>query len=96
MDRMTNPCHPGEILKDEFLDPLNVSAIGLAKTIGVPRTRIERLVKQQTGITPDTALRLSKAFGTTPEFWINLQMYFDMAAARQRVDVSKIEPLIAA
>lgn len=96
MGLMTNPCHPGEVLKHEFLEPLGVSAIGLAKAIGVPRTRIERLVKEQTGVTPDTALRLSKALGTTPEFWINMQANFDMASARKSVDVSGIEPLIAA
>lgn len=96
MGLMTDPCHPGEILKHEFLEPLDVSAIGLAKVIGVPRTRIERLVKEQTGVTPDTALRLSKALGTTPEFWINLQSNFDMASARKTVDVSGIEPLVVA
>lgn len=96
MGMMTAPCHPGEILKHEFLEPLGISAIGLAKVIGVPRTRIERLVKEQTAVTPDTALRLSKALGTTPEFWINMQSNFDMALARKTVDVSGIEPLVAA
>jgi addiction module HigA family antidote len=93
---MTNPCHPGEILRYEFIEPLGVSAIGLAKIIGVPRTRIERLLKEQTAVTPDTALRLSKALGTTPEFWINMQSSFDIATARKTVDVSDIEPLVAA
>lgn len=96
MGLMTEPCHPGEILKHEFLEPLGVSAIGLAKIIGVPRTRIERLVKEQTGVTPDTALRLSKALGTTPQFWTNMQTNFDIAEAEKTVDVSGIEPLSAA
>jgi len=96
MGLLTDPCHPGEILKHEFLEPLGVSAIGLAKAIGVPRTRIERLVKEQTGVTPDTALRLSKALGTTPEFWMHMQASFDMAAARKSIDLSGIEPLAAA
>jgi len=96
MGLMINPCHPGEILKHEFLEPLGISAIGLAKAIGVPRTRVERLVKEQTGVTPDTALRLSKALGTTPEFWVNMQVNFDMAAARKSTDVSGIQPVIAA
>ena len=96
MGPMIDPCHPGEILAHEFLEPLGVSAIGLAKAIGVPRTRIERLVKERSGVTPDTALRLAKALGTTPEFWINMQANFDMAAARRRVDVSGIKPLVAA
>jgi len=94
MGMMTDPCHPGEILKSEFLEPLGVSAMGLAKVTGVPRTRIERLVKQQTRVTPDTALRLSKALGTTPEFWINIQANFDMTSARKTVDVSDIKPLV--
>ena len=96
MGLMIEPCHPGEILKHEFLEPLGVSAIGLARAIGVPRTRVERLVKEQTGVTPDTALRLSRAFGTTAEFWVNMQANFDMASARRSVDVSDIEPLVAA
>ncbi|MCY3981654.1 MAG: HigA family addiction module antitoxin [Alphaproteobacteria bacterium] len=96
MGMMMDPCHPGEILKSEFLKPLGVSAIGLAKVTSVPRTRIERLVKEQTRVSPDTALRLSKALGTTPEFWINIQANFDMASARKTVDVSDIEPLIVA
>lgn len=96
MGLMTDPSHPGEILKHEFLEPLGISAIGLAKVIGVPRTRIERLVKEQTAVTPDTALRLSKALGTTAEFWINMQSNFDMAAARKIVDVSDIAPVVAA
>lgn len=95
MGLMTNPCHPGEILKHEFLEPLGVSAIGLAKAIGVPRTRIERLVKEQTRVTLDTALRLSKALGTTPEFWIDMQTDFDLASACGSVDLSDIEPLVA-
>lgn len=95
MGMMTDPSHPGEILKHEFLEPLGVSVIGLAKAIGVPRLRVARLVREQTGVTSDTALRLSKAFGTTPEFWINMQLNFDMAAARKTVDLSSIEPLVA-
>ena len=96
MGLMTTPCHPGEILKYEFLKPLGISAIGLARTIGVPRTRIERLVREQTGVTPDTALRLSKALGTSAEFWMNMQTNYDMAVAEKQVDLSGIEPVVAA
>lgn len=96
MGLMISPCHPGEILKHEFLEPLGVSPIGLAKTIGVPRTRIERLVKEQTGVTPDTALRLSKALGTSAEFWTNMQVNYDMAQARKNIDLSGIRTLHAA
>jgi addiction module HigA family antidote len=78
---MTNilpPVHPGEILREEFLVPLNMSAGALAKRLGVPRTRIERLASEQTGVTPDTALRLGKFFNTTPEFWMNMQASYDL------------------
>ncbi|MBC6402584.1 MAG: HigA family addiction module antidote protein [Hyphomonadaceae bacterium] len=96
MKIMTDPCHPGEILKHEFLEPLGVSAVSLAKVIGVPRRCVESLVKEQTGVTSDIALRLSKALGTTPEFWINMQANFDLASARRSVNVSGIKPLVAA
>jgi antitoxin HigA-1 len=72
------PVHPGEILREEYLVPLNMSAGALAKRLGVPRTRIERLASEQTGVTPDTALRLGKFFNTTPEFWMNMQASYDL------------------
>lgn len=72
------PVHPGEILREEYLVPLNMSAGALAKRLGVPRTRIERLASEQTGVTPDTALRLGKFFSTTPEFWMNMQASYDL------------------
>src|ERR1700685_4332545 len=78
MAKKLPPLHPGEVLREEFLVPLNMSAGALAKACGVPRTRIERLVGQQIGITADTALRLSKALGTMPELWLNLQNSFDL------------------
>lgn len=96
MTLLQNPMHPGEILQELYLAPLGISAIALARRIGVPRTRIERLVKGSTRMTPDTALRLSKVFSTTPEYWMNMQANYDMAEARKTVDVSGIEPLIAA
>ncbi len=94
MGMMTDPCHPGETLKHEFLEPPGISAIGLARATGMPRTRIERLVREQARATPDTAPRLAKALGTTPEFWITMQSNFDMTSARKTVDVSDIEPLV--
>ena len=90
------PVHPGEILKHEFLDPMGISAIRLAKHIRVPRTRIERLIKEETALTIDTAKRLSRAFGTTIEFWMNLQLNYELAKAGTEIDVSNIEPLQAA
>lgn len=88
--------HPGEILREEFLKPLGMSAGVLAKRLDVPRTRIERIVKEETALTADTALRLSAFFGNTPEFWLNLQRAYDLAQASKVVDVSHIEPLEAA
>ena len=93
MTMLKNPVHPGTILKHEFLDPLGLSSYRLAGELGVPRTRIERLVAELTRVTPDTAMRLGKFFGTTPEFWMNLQTNHDMAKAAKTVDVSKITPL---
>ena len=93
---MKNPCHPGEVLAQLYLDPLDMSANALAKRLNVPRTRIERLVKGETSLTVDTAMRLSKFFGNTAEFWINLQRAYDLAQARDTVDLSDITPLAAA
>ena len=93
MSILKTPLHPGEVLKELYLAPLSLSALSLAGRLGVPRTRIERLVKGQTGMSADTALRLSKAFMTTPAYWMNLQTNYDMAEVQKDVDVSKIEPL---
>ena len=96
MIRMKNPAAPGEILKEIYLDPLNLSPIGLARRLGVPRTRIERLVKGTTSMTPDTALRLARFFGTSPQYWMNMQVNHDMARAEREIDLSGIDPLEAA
>ncbi len=88
--------HPGERLAEEFRKPLGMSAGALAKRLGVPRTRIERIVKGETALTADTALRLSAFFGNTAEFWMNLQRAYDLAQASMVVDVSNIKPLEAA
>ena len=96
MTLMKNPSHPGEVLAELYLKPLDLSAIALAKRLNVPRTRIERLVKGETSLTVDTAMRLARFFGNTPEFWINLQQAYDLARARESVDVTDITPLEAA
>lgn len=96
MSLLKNPAHPGDVLATLYLEPLGMSAITLAKQIGVPRTRIERLLKRTTGVSADTALRLGIIFGTTPEFWLNLQRAHDLAEARASTDVSGIAPLHAA
>jgi len=96
MTKMLAPLHPGEVLREEFLIPLGMSAGALAKVCGVPRTRIERLANEETGVTADTALRLSKAFGTTAALWLNLQNEFDIRMARRAIgkDLDKIAPVI--
>ncbi|WP_342358650.1 HigA family addiction module antitoxin [Terrarubrum flagellatum] len=73
--------HPGEILREEFLQPLGLSAGAVARAVGVPRTRIERLVAEQVELTPDTALRLARFFSTSPEFWMNIQSRYALEAA---------------
>lgn len=93
-----SPVHPGEFLREEYLVPLGMSAGALAKRLNVPRTRIERLVAEQTGLTTDTALRLAKFFQTSPEFWMNMQVGYDLkvqAAAKKR-ELARIQTLKAA
>jgi addiction module HigA family antidote len=72
------PIHPGEILREEFLSPLGMSANRLALALRVPATRINDIVKERRGITADTALRLSCYFGTTPRFWMNIQASWEL------------------
>ncbi|MFQ5564698.1 MAG: HigA family addiction module antitoxin [Parvularculaceae bacterium] len=72
---------PGRILREEYLEPLGLSAGGLARALDVPRTRIERIVNEQTAVSVDTALRLAAYFRTTPQFWLNLQNNYDLARA---------------
>ena len=76
--------HPGEILKEEFLDPMKISAYRLSKEIGIPQTRISQIVKGKRRITADTALRLSAFFGNTPKFWLGLQDDYDLEEERYR------------
>lgn len=70
--------HPGEVLKEEFLSPLNLSAYRLAKEINVPETRISEIIHGKRSVTADTAIRFSKFFGTSAEFWLNLQNLYDL------------------
>jgi addiction module HigA family antidote len=90
------PMHPGEVLREEFLIPLAMSAGTLAKACGVPRTRIERLANEETGVTADTALRLSKAFKTSAALWLNLQNTYDVQMAEREIakELKNIAPVI--
>ncbi len=89
------PMHPGELLREEFMNPLGLSAGNVAKAIGVPRTRVERIVAGEVGISADTALRLSRLFGVTPQFWANAQSHYDleMAALKIGADIDRIQPI---
>lgn len=96
MSLLKNPVHPGEILKELFMIDYGLSSIALADRINVPRSRVERLVKGQTAMTVDTAVRLSKLFGNSVESWMNMQQAFDLANEAPKVDVSKITRLAMA
>ena len=87
--------HPGEVLKEEFLAPLGMSAHQLAEAIGVPANRISDIVRERRSVTADTALRLADQFGTTPQFWLNLQMAHDLSKAEAVRDASPRRMLVA-
>jgi len=82
--RKLRPVHPGEVLREEFLAPLGLSMNRLALDLRVPVTRISEIVNEKRAMTPDTALRLSIYFGTTPQFWMNLQAAHDLAVTEDR------------
>ncbi|CDX11585.1 Virulence-associated protein I [Mesorhizobium sp. ORS 3324] len=98
MLKFARPIHPGEFLREEYLVPLGMSAGALAKKLNLPRTRIERIVKEGVGLTPDTALRLARFFNTTPEFWMNFQKAYELETEARRIaaELEKIVPLDAA
>ena len=95
MPKKLPPMHPGEVLREEFLVPLGLSAGALARACGVPRTRIERIAGEETAVTADTALRLGKALGTSAQLWLNLQNDYDMRTAQRRIgkELDSIVPI---
>ena len=97
-DTVMPPVHPGEILQEEFLAPLGVSQYQLAKAVDVPARRINEIVHGQRRITADTALRLSRYFGTSERFWMNLQSRYDLEIEKDRLGAAleDIRPLSAA
>ncbi|MBN9604987.1 MAG: HigA family addiction module antidote protein [Actinomycetales bacterium] len=92
------PIHPGEILLEEFLTPLGITQYRLAATIGVPARRINEIVHGKRAVSPDTALRLSRALGTSDLFWLNLQNRYDleMATRGREAELDAIVPLVSA
>ena len=95
MNDRIKPIHPGEILQEDFLVPMNISAYKLAKETYLDQTRISEIIKGKRAISIDTALRLSKFFGTTPEFWINIQIQYDMEIKKEEIalELTEIHPL---
>lgn len=89
------PIHPGEILREIYLEPLAMTPYALAKKLNVPRTRIERIVAEKIGISADTALRLGRFFKTTPQFWLNMQTSYDIKIAEHALgsELSEIPEL---
>lgn len=89
------PSHPGEMLRREFLEPLEITQTDLAKRMGIPFQRVNSLVNGRRGITPDTALRLSKVFRTTPGFWMNHQLRWDLFHAQREAEdaLKRIKPV---
>lgn len=90
------PVHPGEILLEEFMKPLDLGTTRTARRMNVPRTRVERIVRGEMGVTPDTALRLERLFGASAEFWLTIQTSYDLAVARSHADpvIAQIEPVM--
>ena len=92
MERLRN-IHPGEILSEEFLVPLKITAYRLSKEVHIPQTRISQIIHGKRRITADTALRLSKYFGTTPQFWLGLQDDFDLEEEKENI-TEELEKII--
>ncbi|MBU1194248.1 MAG: HigA family addiction module antidote protein [Proteobacteria bacterium] len=90
---MHNPPHPGEFIKEVYLEPLNVTPRSIALQLKVSPSTFSRLIKGQSAISPEMALRLSKCLGRSPESWLRMQDSYDLWQARQNIDLSEIEPL---
>lgn len=94
-ERKTRPTHPGEMLREDFLPDYGITVSGLAEAIGVSRQTINELLRERRAVSPEMALRLSRLFGNTPEFWLNAQRAVDLwdAARAVRAQVKRIQPL---
>ena len=96
---MKNPVHPGRIVREDCLEPLSLSVTEAAKVLGVTRQALNNVVNEKSGISPEMAIRLSKAFGSTPETWVRMQAAFDLAIAlksEKKIHVERYEPRPAA
>lgn len=90
LPRKRTPTHPGEILSEDFIKPLGITQVALAEHLKVPVQRINELVRGKRGVTPETAWLLAGALGTTPEFWLNLQVNHDLVRARPAREVRQL------
>lgn len=93
--RLKRPIHPGVFLSEEFLKPLAMSARKLAEALDVPPNRVSAIVAGDRDVTPDTALRLARALGTTPEFWLHLQQAYDLGVAEKTVDLGAVRRVLS-
>ena len=94
--RMHNPPHPGEIIREFCVEPLNLTVTEAAEALDVARKTLSTLLNGRAGISPEMALRLSKVFGRTPEGWLRLQLQFDLWKAEQSIDISRLKRIEAA
>jgi len=94
--RMHNPPHPGEIIREFCVEPLNLTITDAAKALGVTRKTLSTLLNGRAGVSPEMAIRLSKVFGRTPEGWLRLQLQFDLWKAEQSIDVKDLKRVKAA
>ncbi len=93
---MHRPAHPGEVLKELYLEPLGLTVTDVARALGVTRKAFSELVNARSGVSTSMALRLSKAFGTTPELWLNMQQNHDLCEARRKTKLSRVKVLFEA
>jgi addiction module HigA family antidote len=93
---MKNPPHPGEHLRYDYLEPLGLSVTAAAQKLGVTRQAVNNLVNGKSGISPEMAIRLSKAFGGSPEVWLGMQMRYDLAQAMRKAGEIKVKRVAAA
>lgn len=91
INEMYNPPHPGEVLKELYLEPLDLTVTNAAQGLGVTRKTLSAIINQRQGISPEMALRLSKAFNTSPDLWIKMQMKFDLWKAQENLNLSSIQ-----
>ena len=92
---MHNPPHPGEIIRDFCIEPLNLTVTEAAESLGVTRKTFSMLLNGKSGISPEMALRLSKVFGRTPEGWLRLQLQYDLWRAKKNLDINHLKRIAA-